>query len=71
MCILRPPIADKETLIVALENAEIENIQVFEDIIDGSQITSHIKNDFSGNYRYTHSVIVITKRQSKVEEYDL
>lgn len=63
MSILRPPITDKTTFIKALENAaDIANIQVFEDVIDGSQITSYIRcyGDF-GNVR--HSVVVLSKKQ--------
>jgi hypothetical protein len=70
MCILRPPITDKKTLLDALEKADIERIQVFEDAIDGSQVTSYIKRWFSGDDQTVffednrkHSVIVITNRQ--------
>jgi hypothetical protein len=63
MSILRPPITEKTALIEALEDAtDIANIQVFEDIIDGSQITSYVRcyGDF-GNVR--HSVVVLSKKQ--------
>jgi len=71
MCILRPPISDKEQLLEALKKAEIERIQVFEDVRDGNQVTSYLKRWFSGDdqtvyfedYR-RHSVIVITNRQN-------
>ncbi len=71
MCILQVPITNTKTLIEALEKAEaeIQKIRVFEDIIDGSQVTAYIK-PFTGddgliwcdsNRRY--SVIVLTKIQ--------
>jgi hypothetical protein len=71
MCILRPPISDKEQLLEALKKAEIERIQVFEDVRDGNQVTSYLKRWFSGDdqtvyfedYR-RHSVIVITNKQN-------
>jgi hypothetical protein len=70
MCILRPPISDKEQLLEALKKAEIERIQVFEDVRDGNQVTSYLKRWFSGDdqtvyfedYR-RHSVIIITNKQ--------
>ena len=70
MCILRPPITDKKQLLQALEKAEIEQIQIYEDVRDGNQVTSYIKRWFSGDdqtvyfedYR-RHSVIVITNKQ--------
>jgi hypothetical protein len=63
MSILQPPITDKETLLQALQKAtDIQNIQVFEDIVDGSQINSYIRwcGDF-GNL--SHTVVVLTKKQ--------
>jgi hypothetical protein len=63
MSILQPPITGKKTLLNALQKAtDIQNIQVFEDIVDGSQINSYIRwcGDF-GNI--THSVVVLTKKQ--------
>ena len=71
MCILRPPIADKTALIDALESAEIERIQVYEDVIDGSRITSHIKNDFTDSCRFKHSehsVIVISRKMQNPKQ---
>jgi hypothetical protein len=71
MCILQQPITDKEQLLEALKKAEIERIQVFEDVRDVNQVTSYLKRWFSGDdqtvyfedYR-RHSVIVITNRQN-------
>ena len=61
MCILHPPITDKTTLIEALEKADIGEIQVYEEVLDGSQITSYIRRSGDlGNVR--HSVIVLTKK---------
>jgi hypothetical protein len=63
MSILQKPITDKEQLLQALEKAsDIQNIQVFEDVVDGSQIASYIRwcGDF-GNVR--HSVVILTKKQ--------
>lgn len=63
MTILKPDITNKEELLQALQKAaDIQNIQVFEDVIDGSQINSYIRwcGDF-GNLR--HSVVVLTKKQ--------
>ena len=71
MCILRPPISDKEELFELLDKADIERIQVFEDVRDGSQVTSYIKRWFSGDDQTEyfedfcrHSIIVITNRQN-------
>jgi hypothetical protein len=64
MTILQKPITDKEQLLQAIEKAaDIQNIQVFEDVVDGSQIASYIRwcGDF-GNI--THSVVVLTKKQN-------
>jgi len=71
MCILRPPISDKKELLELLDKADIERIQVFEDVRDGNQVTSYINRWFSGDdqtvyfedYR-RHSIIVITNRQN-------
>jgi hypothetical protein len=70
MCILQQPITDKESLLQALEKAEIERIQIYEDVRDGSQVTSYLKRWFSGDDQTVwaedycrHSVIVITNRQ--------
>ena len=63
MSILQPPITDKETLLNALQKADdIQNIQVFEDVVDGSQIASYIRwcGDF-GNL--SHTVVILTKKQ--------
>jgi hypothetical protein len=38
MTILQKPITDKEQLLQAIEKAaDIQNIQVFEDVVDGSK----------------------------------
>jgi hypothetical protein len=70
MCILQQPITDKESLLQALEKAEIERIKIYEDVRDGSQVTSYLKRWFSGDDQTVwaedycrHSVIVITNRQ--------
>lgn len=70
MCILQQRITDKESLLQALEKAEIERIQIYEDVRDGSQVTSYINRWFSGDDQTVwaedycrHSVIVITNRQ--------
>jgi hypothetical protein len=70
MCILRPPISDKKELLELLDKADIERVQVFEDVRDGNQVTSYIKRWFSGDDQTVyledycrHSVIVITNRQ--------
>jgi hypothetical protein len=63
MSILQRAITDKETLLNALQKAtDIQNIQVFEDVVDGSQIASYIRwcGDF-GNLR--HTVVILTKKQ--------
>ena len=71
MCILQKPITDKEQLLEALKKAEIERIQIYEDIRDGNQVTSYIKRWFSGDDPTVyledycrHSIIVITNRQN-------
>ena len=63
MSILQPAITDKETLLEALDQAtDIQNIQVFEDIVDGSQINSYIR--WCGNFgNLSHSVVILTKKQ--------
>jgi hypothetical protein len=63
MSILQASITNKEQLLQALEKVtDIQNIQVFEDVVDGSQLASYIRwcGDF-GNL--SHSVVVLTKKQ--------
>ena len=71
MCILQKPITDKDSLLQALQKADIEQIQIYEDVRDGNRVTSYINRWFSGDdqtvyfedYR-RHSIIVITNRQN-------
>jgi hypothetical protein len=63
MSILKPAIADKETLIEALENAEIDRIHVFEDVIDGTPITSYIRGH-GGVCTHNHTVAILSKKRN-------
>jgi hypothetical protein len=63
MSILQPPITTKEQLLKALQKADdISNIQVFENVVNGSQLDSYIRwcGDF-GNVK--HSVVILTKKE--------
>lgn len=63
MAILQPDISNKAQLLQALEKAaDIANIQVFENVINGSQVDSYIRwlGEF-GNLR--HTIIILTKKQ--------
>jgi len=67
MSILQSPITDKETLLKALEKADdIANIQVFENVVNGSQIDLYIRwcGDF-GNVK--HSVVILTKKEKYIQ----
>lgn len=64
MCVLQQAITDKQSLIGALEDSDIERIQVYADVFDGSQVTSYIgRNGGVGSRSF--SVVVLTKAASR------